>query len=112
VQDEVARDVASTLAVKLRAGVRHRGKYDGTSGLECYDTFLRAREVYWQLTKQSQDQAERLLKRTIELDPNFAPAYSLLAGVYLLRLINRWHEKADRRRRRRRLRRAANFAAR
>src|SRR5204862_2819347 len=40
VQDEVARDVASTLAVKLRAGVR---KYDGTSGLECYDTFLRAR---------------------------------------------------------------------
>ena len=95
VQDEVARDVASTLAVKLRAGVRRRGKYDGTSGLECYDTFLRAREVYWQLTKQSQDEAERLLKRAIEFDPKFAPAYALLAGVYLLRFINRWHEKAE-----------------
>jgi adenylate cyclase len=51
--------------------------------------------VYWQLTKQSQDEAERLLKRAIELDPNFAPAYALLAGVYLLRFINCWHEKVD-----------------
>jgi adenylate cyclase len=95
VQDEIARDVASTLAVKLRDGVRRRGRCVTTSGLECYDTYLRAREVYWQLTKQPQDEAERLLKRAIELDPNFAPAYALLAGVYLLRLINRWHENAD-----------------
>jgi TolB-like protein len=94
VQDEVARDVALTLAVKLGDRVRRRGKCDTTSGLECYDTYLRAREVYWQLTKQSQAEAERLLKRAIELDPNFAPAYALLAGVYLLRFINRWHEKA------------------
>src|SRR5262249_26282344 len=83
VQDEVARDVASTLAVKLRDGARRRGQCDTTGGLECYDTYLRAREVYWQLTKQPQAEAERLLKRAIELDPNFAPAYALLAGVYL-----------------------------
>lgn len=95
VQDEIARDVASALAVKLSVGGRRRGKYDGTGGLECYDTFLRAREVYWQLTKQSQDEAERLLKRAIEFDQSFSPAYALLAGVYLLRFINRWHEKPD-----------------
>src|SRR5262249_18293287 len=89
-QDEVARDVASTLVVKLTNGARRRSERD-TSGLECYDTYLRAREVYWQLTKQPQAEAERLLKRAIELDPNFAPAYALLAGVYLLRFINRWH---------------------
>src|SRR5262245_19061167 len=95
VQDEVAHNVASALAIKLTAGVRRLGQYHATSGLECYDTFLRAREAYWQLTKQSQAQAEFLLKRAIELDPNFAPAYALLAGVFLLRFINRWHDKAD-----------------
>jgi tetratricopeptide (TPR) repeat protein len=95
VQDEVARDVASTLAVKLRDGVRRRGRCNTTTDLECYDTYLRAREVYWQLTSEPQAEAERLLKRAIELDPNFAPAHALLAGVYLLRFINRWHENAD-----------------
>ena len=71
VQDEVARDVASALAVKLSAGVRHRGKYNGTDGMECYDTFLRAREVYWQLTKHPQAEAERLLKRVLESGSKF-----------------------------------------
>ena len=95
VQDEVAHNVALALAIKLTTGMRRRGKYQGTNSLECYDSFLRGREAYWQLTKHSHAQAELLLKRAIELDPNFSPPHALLAGLYLLSFINRWHEKAD-----------------
>ena len=50
-----------------------------TSSLEAYNYFLRGREEY---EKFYQDDARRYLERAVELDPDFAMAYSYLARVY------------------------------
>jgi TolB-like protein len=41
-------------------------------------------------TRQSNDEALRLLTRAIELDPNFASAYGQATWCYCLRKINQW----------------------
>jgi tetratricopeptide (TPR) repeat protein/predicted Ser/Thr protein kinase len=50
-----------------------------TNSLEAYNYFLRGREEY---EKFYQDDARRHLERAVELDPDFAMAYSYLAMVY------------------------------
>ena len=50
-----------------------------TSSLEAYNYFLRGREEY---ERFYQDDARRYLERAVELDPDFAMAYSYLARVY------------------------------
>ncbi|MFZ2053238.1 MAG: protein kinase [Candidatus Aminicenantales bacterium] len=50
-----------------------------TSSLEAYNYFLRGREEY---EKFYFEDARRYLERAVELDPDFAMAYSFLARVY------------------------------
>lgn len=96
VQDEVTQKIVSALAVKLTADEREHLKTRGTSNLEAYDYFLRGREHYRLLSKEGNARAEALLKRAIDLDPDYAPAYAYLVFTHLANYVNRWNETADR----------------
>jgi hypothetical protein len=58
-------------------GVNIAARLEGVA----YDSFLRGRELWWRHAKESNRDAERLLRRTIELDPRFGPAYAFLAAA-------------------------------
>ena len=58
--------------------------------MEAYDYFLRGRELWHRLTKETNIAARDLLQRAIELDPNFAPAHAFLALTHGLDYLNRW----------------------
>jgi adenylate cyclase len=81
VQDDVTTRIVGALALNLSGGDRERIAAEHTDNQEAYDSFLRGRELWWRHAKESNRDAERLLRRTIELDPRFGPAYAFLAAA-------------------------------
>jgi tetratricopeptide (TPR) repeat protein len=91
VQDEVTQEIVSALAVQLTREEQDRPAPSGTDNAEAYDYFLRGREQYWLHTREGLTQARQLLRRAIELDPEFAPSYAFLSHSCIQVHINRWH---------------------
>jgi tetratricopeptide (TPR) repeat protein len=51
--------------------------------LEAYDYYLRGKEYFWRSTPETNVQARQLFERAIELDPQFALAYTWQGITYL-----------------------------
>ena len=94
-QDEVAREVAARLQLKLKPLASTR-----TVNPEVYDYYLRAKYHFGLQNEADMESAIELLKRAIAIDPNFAPAYADLAHVYRNKAAvfkpeeKEWEEKA------------------
>ena len=95
VQDEVTREIVSALAPTLAKTGQQPSRREPTDNLEAYDWFLRGREQWWQLTKQSNQDARSMFERAIELDPNFAMAIGYLAATHLIDHFNQWSESGE-----------------
>ena len=63
---------------------------------EAYDIFLIGREHFWLLSKAENAYAKDLLKRALELSPEFAPACAYLAEALVLDYVSQWSKKGDR----------------
>jgi len=90
VQDDVTTRIVSALALNLSSGDRQSIAMEHTDNQEAYDCFLRGRELWYQTTKDARREVEALLRRAIELDPRFAPAYAFLGGSYVIDYANGW----------------------
>jgi len=78
VQDQVVRTIVGTLVGRLQADRTDRAKRKPPTSLVAYECVLRgdALPVY---DDASEAEARRLFKRAIELDPEYAKSYALLA---------------------------------
>jgi len=85
VQDEVTQAIASTIEGRMAASGAQHSRRKPTDDLVAYDYFLQAREKIDQ--RDDKDATEQLLRRAIELDPEFAQAHAWLARFY----IYLWH---------------------
>jgi TolB-like protein/class 3 adenylate cyclase/Tfp pilus assembly protein PilF len=90
VQDDVTQQIVDALAINLTEGDRQRLAPEHTGNVEAYDYFLRGRELWHRLTKETNIAARGLLQRAIELDPKFASAHAFLALTHGLDYLNRW----------------------
>ncbi|MFA1626074.1 adenylate/guanylate cyclase domain-containing protein [Rhizobium mongolense] len=90
VQDDVTQQIVDALAINLTEGDRQRLAPEHTGNVEAYDYFLRGRELWHRLTKETNIAARDLLQRAIELDPNFASAHAFLALTHGLDYLNGW----------------------
>ncbi|WP_353646677.1 adenylate/guanylate cyclase domain-containing protein [Mesorhizobium sp. WSM2239] len=90
VQDDVTQQIVDALALSLTEGDRQRLATEHTGNVEAYDYFLRGRELWHRLTKETNIAARELLQRAIELDTKFASAYAFLALTHALDYVNRW----------------------
>ena len=79
VQNEVATDIAR----RVSSLVRPLGRAQRVNP-EAYGAYLKGRYFFYQYTSLGWQQAIDSFNRAIESDPNFAPAYSGLADVYLV----------------------------
>ena len=68
VQDDVTQQIVAALAVNLTEGDRQRLAPEHPVNMEAYDYFLRGRELWHRLTKETNIAARDLLQRAIELD--------------------------------------------
>ena len=83
VQDEVTRSIVAALHIEVPAAELQRVKRKDTSNLQAYDYVLRGRDMLVQFSQGSHELAKEVFKTAIELDPNYALAYTYLAVAYL-----------------------------
>ncbi|MGI8732248.1 MAG: FlgO family outer membrane protein [Pyrinomonadaceae bacterium] len=83
-QSEIARDVSSKLKSKLSGADEAKLAKTSTANTEAYHLYLRGRFSWNKRTGEALKQAVDFYKQAIEIDPNFALAYSGLAETYVL----------------------------
>jgi TolB-like protein len=78
VQEEIAKDVSQALSITLDVGEMSRAR-GGTTNVEAYDKYLRARKLYLQGGPKETVQAAQSFREALALDPNFGLAW---LGLY------------------------------
>ncbi len=81
-QDNITRKIVSALSVKLTNKEELLLSTVQTNNIEAYDLFLKGRGLRLQHKPESFAEALTLLKKAVELDPNFGQAYEELASLY------------------------------
>ena len=95
VQDDVVRRVASTLVGRLEHERQERAKRQSESQLKAYDLYLRAREHFFNLSKEENSKARDLLKSAMEIEPEYAAALALSSEVLLRMWLNGWSDNPE-----------------
>jgi adenylate cyclase len=83
IPDEVANGVAAQLVGHVREAAAARLGGEDAATLLAYELVLRGRRVYRTFSRESALEARDLAQRAVALDPEFAPAWELLAVVLL-----------------------------
>jgi TolB-like protein/predicted Ser/Thr protein kinase len=90
VQAEVSKRIVEALQVALKPGEREMLERAPTRSKEAYGFYLKAREHIGLLLRDPLSSAEELLRRAIELDPDFALAHAAL-GECMVRRTLAWY---------------------
>jgi TolB-like protein/class 3 adenylate cyclase/Tfp pilus assembly protein PilF len=83
VQEDITKKIITGVQVQLTEGERARIYGRGTNNLDAY---LKAMEATWiraQTTKENVMKAQQLAQEAIDLDPNYAFAYTALAWTHM-----------------------------
>jgi adenylate cyclase len=91
-QETIATQVAGALAIRVGQVEQRRVFAKPTANLQAYDYVLRARPALQRPTRANIVEARALIRKAIELDPNYAAAYSALAETYFSATSMGWAE--------------------
>jgi tetratricopeptide (TPR) repeat protein len=90
-QDQVTESVVGAIAPAVENAEIERAKRKPTESLDAYALYLRGLARQYQFgSRQANDEALRLFKSAIELDPDFASAYARAASCYVWAKTNGW----------------------
>jgi serine/threonine protein kinase/TolB-like protein/Tfp pilus assembly protein PilF len=81
-QDELARDIAAEIRIKLTPEERTRLASPRPIDPAAHDAYLRGRFLWNRRTEPELNSAKEYFTQAIAADPNYAPAYSGLADTY------------------------------
>jgi TolB-like protein len=79
IQDEIAREIAGQIEPELGRAEYDRTKATPPENLGAWELFHRGMALIAQRTRDGNAEARRLLERSLELDPGFAPAHAAIA---------------------------------
>jgi DNA-binding winged helix-turn-helix (wHTH) protein/tetratricopeptide (TPR) repeat protein len=82
-QDRMAKHISDALRLKLTSDVQRRLFKPRAHSAEAYQHYLKGRYFLNMRTKEGYEKAIDLFEQAIEVDPNFALAYSGLADSYI-----------------------------
>jgi adenylate cyclase len=91
-QDEVAQKIVGSLAVQLTAPEQGQLRRTPTANLEAYDDVLRGMEYYRRTTTEANAEAQRMFRRALALDPQYATAYVALGWAHLQGWTLQWSQ--------------------
>lgn len=91
-QRKIAAELAGALAIRLTQIEQRRVLAKPTESLEAYDYVLRARPALQSPTRGGNFEARTLLRRAIQIDPNYAAAYAALAEAHYIAVSMGWAE--------------------
>src|SRR2546429_2242541 len=82
IQDEISHAIVDALKVKLLPEERKAIEQHGTENVDAYNLFLMARQTYatgYSADPRRLDAIIRMCRRAVEIDPNYADAWALIA---------------------------------
>jgi tetratricopeptide (TPR) repeat protein len=82
IQEEVARDIAEEIRVRLTAQERARLSKNRSVNPQAHDAYLKAK-LFWN-DRSDLHASVALFEEAITIDPNYAAAYADLANVYVV----------------------------
>jgi adenylate cyclase len=83
-QDEITMKIITALQVKLTEGETARLIARGTKNLQAYLKYIQGVAIFLKITKENNDLARTIFKDVVELDPEYAPAYSSMGSTYMM----------------------------
>jgi len=96
VQAEIAEAIVAAFGgERLRAEIE-RAQTKPTGNLDAWSLVQKARHYILDYSQQSLDEAQSLLMKGIELDPNYAAAHSALGSVLAEQILNGFSDDSDR----------------
>jgi TolB-like protein/Tfp pilus assembly protein PilF len=81
-QDEMTREIVLALRVKLTEGEQALVRHRSTNNLDAWGHAIRAYSLFERYTKEDNAKARELFERAVELDPNYAWAWTFLAWTH------------------------------
>jgi adenylate cyclase len=91
-QDKITTQLAGALAIRITQVEQRRVFAKPTESLQAYEYVLRARPALNRPKRADIAEARVLLKRAIQLDPNYAAAHAALAETYYIAASMGWAE--------------------
>jgi len=86
-QDNIVTNLMDSLELELSDSERKKIETPETSELTAYEYYAKGRQLLLQMNKEQIGQAVDYLKKAIEIDPEYALAYSSLGSIHTLRFI-------------------------
>ncbi len=80
-QDEITEKIVSALQVQLTVQEAASPRHRITDSFEAYEIYLNGRAEFYRFDPEGTLEAARLMRRAIDVDPNFAAAYATLSGA-------------------------------
>jgi TolB-like protein/Flp pilus assembly protein TadD len=80
----IQEDIATNIVSKLKLTVlRPKGPQQPTDNIEAYNLYLQGRHFWNQGGRDNYDKSIEYYKRALEIDPDYALAYSVMAATYI-----------------------------
>ena len=92
VQDEVTRSIVEALKVKLTSGEQSRLVGRAKVDPAAYDCLMRGRACLFEFTAEALAEARKLVEHAIELDPDMALGYAMMALICCTEYTNGWND--------------------
>jgi serine/threonine protein kinase/Tfp pilus assembly protein PilF len=81
IQDDISQAIVKALRVILTEGEKKAIESKPRTNIQAYDYYLRGRQFIHQLRRRSLEYARQMFNKAIELDPNYALAYTGVADA-------------------------------
>ena len=94
-QDKVTSSVVAAIAHRLELAEIDRSERKPTESLDAVDLYYRAIHSIRRMTRQGNEDALRLARQAISLDPNFSAAYGVATACYSWRYQEGWMKDDD-----------------
>jgi len=95
VQDEITLAIVSSLQVKLTDGEQARLRDRSTDNLEAWGLAVRGYSYWHRYTEEDNARARELFQRAIEVDPDYAWAWTMLGFTYFIDTRYGWQRSRD-----------------
>jgi adenylate cyclase len=89
-QDRITQSVVAAIEPNLRAAETKRTQRKPTNNLDAYDLYLRALPEFDAFTEDGFRRSEALLRRALQLDPNYSEALAALADCIGRMTVGSW----------------------
>jgi adenylate cyclase len=89
-QDKITSSVVGAIAPRVEQAEIDRSERKPTENLDAFDLYYRAVHSHRRVTRQGYEDALRLARQAISLDPNFSAAYGLILDCYVKQRDEGW----------------------